>query len=468
MGAKEAGAASNSTAQDVCIDLPGERVQCWRSGDKVKVVLRKHRDIFFDINLKSNAIYTVESKSKFYSPREKKLLKKVLFFDGERLHLWVGRDFQGPLILSVDGNVIGRYEVSGLDPVKYRGDPKEKPEPLLIAMGKGKSGFSCTTTDPLGASRSQLDIFSLLQPKLPLLTDVGRSRFDYLYSHSPPEITEYAAVVDVKPDEIRPEVLKQLESGAVAGSPSQIFTVPDKSHGDSLLIRALSATATAIAGNTFVTSNEFKETAGYIQENWRSLDKLSMTVRIEKKAKGKYKAVLKGKPLSRIFAESAGLAQKSKAIHKTATLGSEASKFIDGGFGRTGKAGYGGARRIMLTAADNFKGGMKIQVIGTIIDVFVDAHTVYFDEKGSNDLSEFLGRAGVSMAKAGLTAAIGSVLAAAGVAAVTAVSVAAGAAAAPVIAAVLVVVAGYVASAYVVDAIDETFKIKQSVAELAR
>lgn len=100
--------------------------------------------------------------------------------------------------------------------------------------------------------------------------------------------------------------------------------------------------------------------------------------------------------------------------------------------------------------------------------MFVDAHTVYFDEKGSNDLSEFLGRAGVSMAKAGLTAAIGSVLAAAGVAAVTAVSVAAGAAAAPVIAAVLVVVAGYVASAYVVDAIDETFKIKQSVAELAR
>lgn len=468
MSTKKANAGAARTTQEVCIDLPGERVQCWRSADKVKVILRKHRDVFFDINLKSNAIYTVESKSEFYSPREKKLLKKVLFWDGERLHLWVGRGFKEELVLSVDGNVIGRFEVCRLDQASYGSDPREKPEPLLVTMGKGKDSFTCTTSDPLGAHKTQLNIFSLLEPKLPLLTDTGHSRFDYSYSPEPPEITEYAAVVDVKPDEIRPDVLKQLESGAVEGSPSQIFTIPKKANDESALVRALAVAATAIAGNAFITSNEFKETAGYVQENSRTLDKLAMSVRIERKAKGAYKAVLKGKPLSRMLAESTGLAQKSKVIHKTATLGSEATKFLDGGFGRTGKAGYGGARRIMLTAADNFKGGMKIQVIGTIIDVFVDANTVYIDEKGSRDLSEFLGRAGVSIAKAGLTAAIGSALATVGVAAVTAIGAAAGAAAAPVVAAVLVVVAGYIAAAYVVDTIDETFKIKQSVAELAR
>jgi len=468
MGAKASGPASKNTAQEVCIDLPGERVQCWRSGDKVKVVLRKHRDVFFDINLKSNAIYTVESKSEFYSPREKKLLKKVLFFDGERLHLWVGRDFKEPLVLSADGQVIGKYEVSGLDPASYSGEPKEKPEPLLVIIGKGQDGFSCTASDPFGSAKTQLNIFSLLEPKRPLLTDVGRSRFDYFYSPSPPEVREYAAVVDVNPDEIRAEVVKQLESGAVEGSPSQIFTIPDITQEDSVLVRALTAAATAIAGNSFLTSNEFKETAGYVQENLKSLDKLSMAVRIEKKAKGKYKAVLKGKPLSRLLAESAGLAQKTKAIHKSAALGSEASKFLDGGFGRTGKAGYGGVRRIMLTTADNLKGGLKIQIIGTIIDVFVDAHTVYIDEKGSKDLSEFLGRAGVSIAKAGLTAAIGSAFAAVGMAGVTALGAAAGLAAAPVAVAVLVVVAGLIIAAYAVDKLDEGFKIKQTVAEFAR
>lgn len=462
MGAKKAGSA---LAQEVCIDLPGERVSCWRSGDNVKVILRKHRDVFFDTNLQSNAIYTVESKSEFYSPREKKLLKRALFSDGERFHLWVGRDFKDSLQLSANGVVIGRYEVTKLDPASYGGDPKEKPEPFLVVMGKRQDAGTCTAADPLGVAKNQLSIFSLLEPKLPILAEVGRSRFAYSYSPEPPEIKEYAAVADVEADELRPEVAKQLESGAVTGTPSQLFAIPDKRNEDSKLVHALVATAGFIAGNPALTSTEFKETAGYIQENLRSLDKLSMTVRIEKKAKGKYNAVLKGKPISRALAEIAGFAKKSKVIHKSAALGSDASKFIDGGFAKNGRAGFGGARRIMLTAAENFKGGMKMQVIGTIIDLFVDAHDVYGDEKGSKDLSEFLGRAGVSIAKAGLTAALGSLFAAGTLAVVTAL---AGGAALPVALAVLLVVGGFIVAGHLVDKIDNTFNVKRSVAELAR
>jgi len=92
--------------QEVCIDLPGEAVRCWRSGDKIRVVLKKHRDVFFDINLKTGATYTVESATEFYFPRTKKLAKKAQFQDGERLHIWVGRDFKGVLLLKQGSSLI--------------------------------------------------------------------------------------------------------------------------------------------------------------------------------------------------------------------------------------------------------------------------------------------------------------------------------------------------------------------------
>ena len=64
------------TVQDVCIDLPGETVQCWRSSDNIKVILRKHRDVIFEIKLAQGQKYTVEStRSDFYNANEKKLIR---------------------------------------------------------------------------------------------------------------------------------------------------------------------------------------------------------------------------------------------------------------------------------------------------------------------------------------------------------------------------------------------------------
>jgi hypothetical protein len=63
---------STPTTQDVCIDLPGETVQCWRSADKFRVILRKHRDVVFDIRFGTAKTYTVEATdSDFYSARDK-------------------------------------------------------------------------------------------------------------------------------------------------------------------------------------------------------------------------------------------------------------------------------------------------------------------------------------------------------------------------------------------------------------
>ncbi len=467
MSAKTLGMARKLTTQEVCIDLPGERVQCWRSSDQVKVVLRKHRDVIFDINLKSDTIYTVESRSEFYSPREKKLLKKASFFDGERLQIWVGREFKDTLVLTANGEVLGKYKVSDLDAENYGSVPKDKPEPLLIVLGKREqaSDAASVTSDPLKLKQNQLDIFSVLEPKLPLLASMSSTRFDYSYSAEPPEVREYVAVTDVLADEIRPEILKELETGPVTGKSSELFATAPSSQ-DSHLYAALGAVASTISGNEIVISSWFKESGGYLQEHFRSLDKILMTVRIEKKSKGHYGAVLKGKPFKKFV--SATLAGKAtRTVHENVRLGSKATSFIDGGFSKSGKAGYGG-RRIMLTAAENFKGGVKVQIIGTVIDLFVDVHSVYFDEKGSKDLSEFLGRAGVSLVKAGLTAALGSVFAAGGIAFVTAGAAFAGLAAAPVIAVVAVAIGGYILAAAIVDFIDDGLEVKRSVANFSR
>ena len=154
--------------------------------------------------------------------------------------------------------------------------------------------------------------------------------------------------------------------------------------------------------------------------------------------------------------------------HPNFRLGSEEARFIGGGFGRTGKAGYGGFKRIMITNAENFKSGVKIQAIGTVIDLIVDVNTVYLDEKGSRDLSEFLGRAGVSVCKAGATAVLGSLFAAAATAMVTAAAAAVGLASAPLLAVVAVVIGGYYLAATIVDYVDDTVGIKQAVANMAR
>jgi hypothetical protein len=189
-----------------------------------------------------------------------------------------------------------------------------------------------------------------------------------------------------------------------------------------------------------------------------------MTVSIEKAKLGKYRVVFRGRMLVRAArnaaTQGAGWAMKNKIVK--APLGTPGSAWLDGGFGKTGKAGLGGAKRITLTSAANFKTGMKIQMIDTIIDLYGDYDKV-FGEKGNNDFSEFLGRAGVSVAKAGATAALGALFAAGIVAIGAALAIAA-----PVWLALGLVVGGYVLAATVVDLLDEGFQIKERAALIAR
>ncbi len=143
MTTKDKSSDSDLVVQEHCIDLPGETVQCWVGGgtDKLKVILRKHRDVIFDIHLGNGKTYTLEStESDFYNPRDKKLVYasrhgKVTFKDGERFHVWVGRRFSGALTLSLDGRVIYKVEPNAWDNHNYTEDPKDKPAPIIVAIG---------------------------------------------------------------------------------------------------------------------------------------------------------------------------------------------------------------------------------------------------------------------------------------------------------------------------------------------
>lgn len=98
----------DNDTQVTCIDLPGEPIRCVRTKPKLRVVLRKHRDVVFDIKLGSGGSYSVESeKSNFYSERDSRLIMPgtpVHFQDGERLHLWVARTFTAKLLLKKMAN----------------------------------------------------------------------------------------------------------------------------------------------------------------------------------------------------------------------------------------------------------------------------------------------------------------------------------------------------------------------------
>lgn len=139
--------------QQVCVDLPGEIVRCWRSTTNVEVLLRKHRDVIFDIRLGNGKSYTVEAtESDFYNARDKKIVfqkrqGKVSFKDGERLHLWVSRGFRGALLVKCGTEVILCVEPNELDKHQLTDDPKEKPAPIIIAIGESNKN----ATAPQGA-----------------------------------------------------------------------------------------------------------------------------------------------------------------------------------------------------------------------------------------------------------------------------------------------------------------------------
>jgi len=134
---------TNLSTQEHCIDLPGESVRCWIGGgaDKLRVTLRKHRDVVFDISLGKGKTYSLEaSDSDFYSVRDKKIVKalkkeKIQFHDDERIHVWISRGFRGKLTVKCGDQTIHQIQPNELDRTQISSDPSEKLAPIIVTMG---------------------------------------------------------------------------------------------------------------------------------------------------------------------------------------------------------------------------------------------------------------------------------------------------------------------------------------------
>ncbi|VWD04669.1 hypothetical protein BLA18112_04233 [Burkholderia lata] len=100
------------------------------------VVIRKTRDVVFDIKLNDGATYLLESDGDlFWSVAQGGSVKKSTFKDGEVAYFRVSREFRGDLILRKDGFIVGRYNSREFDECSQRKcsqDPLDKPVPFVV------------------------------------------------------------------------------------------------------------------------------------------------------------------------------------------------------------------------------------------------------------------------------------------------------------------------------------------------
>jgi hypothetical protein len=456
---------NNLPEKKIYICLPGQDAKGIVAGCANRVILRKHRDVVFDINLKKGNTYTLSAvKSDFYNERDKVLVEasknqRATFKDGERFSIWVSRNFRTSLVLELNGVVIGKYAPNKLDDTKYDDDPKIKPEPMLIAIGSKDASLvkmQCTADDPYGMgqiNKQEIDFFS----KYLADKSMKQSQFDYAsFQPQKIQVQEHVIVGELTAKELHPAILARLNAGGlISGAPDEVLAKEPAINSDFyFIVKNTVGAADSLMGNDVTTANYFKESAGYFISHWKKFNTLGMKMYIEKSPIGNYRYVLKGKLIS-----LSGLSNKVQTMKFP--IGSAKAEYLGANNTIRGRNGFGGFKRISLTVVNNFKAGMKVGAVGTVIDLYGDMVTV-FGKNGSKDTTEFLGRAGVSIVKAGATAALGGVIA--GVISAALVSVAG----IPVVITVGLVIGGYILAATIIDLIDSSVDGKETIAKLAR
>lgn len=297
------------------IDLPGETVQFWRSTKTVRVVLRKHRDVLFDIQLFKGMAYTVEAEqSDFYDADAKKIYlpkRRLTFRDGQRVHLWISREFKGSLILKANEKILGRFEPNKLDPATHDVSPTTKPAPLIIVW------HNDAAAKPLASTAASL----------PDNRVVGS-----------PETTEKSAT-DAWADSQIPQMTLPLPEQLSDGV-DQIMHVIEVRPDDPKMPADISAyfkkggESTAIDTNGQITRNwlwgTIAGTAAYLDDNrhwvkelWRQ--KFYIQKVVHKKAGPKWYIVFKGnQKLRQYFTASRYGVTHSKVLSITSGVGSTA------------------------------------------------------------------------------------------------------------------------------------------------
>ena len=383
----------------VCIDLPGEPVECWVETD-VTVLLRKHRDVIFDLHIKPGATYTVEATEDWiYDVAKKKRVKHGQFSDGQRYHIWISRDFKGYLLLKQDGKELQRYSMFQFGLTGGSSDPKVKPEPIIIAMhvdpregARPAAATPSMTSDPLSSADSQslfefassagASLRPLAQPwqwcPLPV----------HLSENSSVEPPQQAQVVEVDKQSIPRELLDQIAAGGSAETAIDTNKIATRNW---LLGQLAGMTA-------FISDN--KE---WIRELWSENFRLTRVV--HKRVGERWYVVFTGNPRSRKLITAARYGVKHE---KVLTIAGGAGS-VESGIA----AAWEGTKEALK------KAGLIALIFTITLDTaewLHDYQQVGADGKQKRDFADLLGKIGIDFAKAGLSAAIASSLVGVGVA----------------------------------------------------
>ncbi|MEX3951752.1 hypothetical protein AB4Y40_28865 [Paraburkholderia sp. EG287B] len=439
-----------------CIDLPGEPVNCWAETD-LTVLLRKHRDVIFDIELKKGATYSVEATQDWmYDVKKKKRVQKGQFQDGERYHLWVGRDFKGELVLSMNGTVLHRYSLAALNLRGESSDPKVKPAPLILTLGnqpgsktqaqftgglqQGMSLFAKPNTLVCRNTNGELPGAAWWGGMIPL--DFGEQAHVSTTASMPAALQAHA----------EEDTVVHVFEVSLSNAPAEIVAFAENGGEDTALDTNKIVTRNWLLGQLAGGTSFVKDNFGELRDLWNRSFRVMQIV--HPKAGAKTYVVFRG---------NAGL---RKVITGT-RYGAKSSKIL------AITAGTGTFESATAAAWEASKGAFKRATgIALVFTIALDAAEWYHDYskvgpdgKHSKDLYDLFAKVGVDLVAAGITAAVSTAL----VGAVTTALLSAGLiASAPVWAVAAAAIGVAVAVGYLINLADNEFHITHWVAEKLR
>lgn len=360
-----------------CIDLPGESVQCWNPrAKKIKVVLRKHRDVLIDIAAFKGMKYEIwADESPIYCSTTKKLYgknKRLTMLDGERCNLWISREFKGAINIGAAGRVVGRYYPQVLDKVKYDAAPTTKPIPFVIAI------HNFAESAPKPSAQQSIQRAYNFDRKRQLLP--GPEDKDYTNIDSEAKAVMHILAIDQDKAGIPDRVAKFIQSGG-----EQLTIDP----GDVM-------TRNWIGGQIVGMGSFYSDNRAWIKELW------GKKFHIQKVRHGsgtRYYLIFKGDPtLRRIFTAARYSVGNEKVLAFTAGIGR----------GMTGKA-------VGDAAKGAFKNCGLLAVAFTVaIDIaeWLKDYGEYDPKTGKpkKDFCDLFVKIGIDITKGVLTSAVTAVL----------------------------------------------------------
>ncbi len=378
-----------------CIYIPGQPVKNIMPGCDYKIVLGSVREVIFNFNVRLFTSITIEiikySSSTdirdygVFDLKTKKHIREYFFVkSGEPYRVHVSRFFKGTFVVKANGKVLGMYTPMDMDSKRYGLEPELWIEPLYIGFNE------VVHHDPMGSiinyhKQSSYDWLKNLPQfkyKTPQNSFIPQDIKTSFVEISNIPKAKHGIVFIYKAKKDRPITWRDVDQHEI--TVRELESRLEKTDWEEfrrVIMPLLTSpeAASAFGGTDFTIKNR----------HWSDFLFRKLQMKWIKNGRDSYLAIcFKG---------------YNRPFNKTTTgLGNDVVKSFTGG------VHIKKSHRIWATFKEASKvssvaKGMKgLPAVGLIIDLIGDYNTVMMDEKGSKDIAELLGRAGVSIVAAGV------------------------------------------------------------------